>query len=165
MTNKVQVFFKSIYHKLVGINDSPHKIAGGFAVGVFLGILPAAGPVASIVVAWILRVNRAAAFVGGLLTNTWLSLVTFVFAIKIGSYITGADWQKVSEQCKEIFKTFNWRAFFDASIMDILKPMFVGYAVVALIAAVIAYVAAFQIVSKRRRRRALSSKSSSVLTK
>jgi uncharacterized protein len=154
MTEKFKLFFKSIYHKLVGINDSPHKIAGGFAVGVFLGILPAAGPVASIVVAWILRVNRAAAFAGGLLTNTWISLLTFVFAIKIGAFLTGSDWQKVAEDCKAIFKDFSFDKIFDASIFEILKPMFVGYFVVGLIAALIGYVAAYQIVVRRRKRTA-----------
>ncbi len=55
----INKFFKQIYQQIIGINDSPHKVAGGFAVGVFLGILPGAGAFAAVVLAYILQVNRA----------------------------------------------------------------------------------------------------------
>ena len=89
--DKIKNSFKSIYDKLVGIKDSPQKIALGFGLGVFCGILPGTGPMASVVLAFVFRVNKVAALAGSLLTNTWLSLVTFVLAVKIGSMVTGAD--------------------------------------------------------------------------
>src|SRR5690349_15972540 len=107
--DKIKGSFKSIYDKLIKINDSPQKIAAGFGLGVFCGILPGTGPAASVVLAFFFRVNKVAAFIGGLLTNTWLSIVTFVLAVKIGSVVMGLDWQAVYAQCKAVVENFNWR--------------------------------------------------------
>ncbi|MDD5669514.1 MAG: DUF2062 domain-containing protein, partial [Candidatus Omnitrophica bacterium] len=70
--NKLARFFKFIYLKIFRINDTPRKIAFGFGLGVFLGILPGTGPVASVIVAAFLHANKAAALLGSLITNTWL---------------------------------------------------------------------------------------------
>lgn len=146
-------FFSSVYQKIVGINDSPHKIAGGFALGVFLGILPGAGPMASIVLAYFLQVNRAAALAGSLLTNAWFSVVTFALAVKIGAFLTGTSWQELYADAKELVNPFHWQKFFDESALSILKPVLFGYAAVGLIAGVIVYVIVLMIVSAYRRRK------------
>ena len=95
--------------------------------------MPGVGPVAAIVLSSLLHVNRAAAFVGSLLTNTWLSLATFVLSIKAGSLVTGTHWQDIYQECQTLIKNFKWRYFFDASIIKILKPLFIGYLLVGLI--------------------------------
>ena len=91
----MKVSLKFIYHQLVEINDTPHRKAMGLAIGVFCGIFPGTGPLAALAVSFVLKVNRAAALLGSLLTNTWLSLVTLGLAVKIGALIQGEDWQKI----------------------------------------------------------------------
>ena len=86
-----------------------------------------------------LHVNRRAAFVGGLITNTWISVLTFVFAAKIGAKVTGQKWQEIYRQCKELLTHFSWREFFDAANLEILKPLFVGYAILGFVMAVVTY--------------------------
>lgn len=47
--NRILRLLKLIYIKLFRINDTPQKIAQGFGLGVFLGILPGTGPIAAAV--------------------------------------------------------------------------------------------------------------------
>ena len=106
--NKIKAFLKAIYDKLSKIDDSPQKIALGFGLGVFCGILPGTGPVAAVALAFVFRVNKIAAFAGGLLTNTWLSVVTFILAVRLGSAVSGADWNEVYSRCKDIIRDFHY---------------------------------------------------------
>jgi uncharacterized protein len=150
MFEKIKKFFQSVYQRLIHLKDTPHRIAGGFAIGIFFGILPGAGPMAAIIMAWVFRVNRIAAFAGGLLTNTWLSVVTLVAAVKIGAFVTGSDWNQVLADCKEVLRDFSWRGLFDQTVLDILKPVFIGYLVVGLLCGCLAYVVAWVIVKRRQ---------------
>ena len=133
MIEKSKTWFSQIWHQFIGIEDTPFRKAAGLGLGVFLGIMPGVGPVAALVISSLLHVNRAAALVGSLLTNTWLSLVTFVLSIKVGSLVTGTHWQDIYEQCRSPIKNFNWKFFFDASVIKILKPLFIGYVLVGMI--------------------------------
>jgi len=82
-------FFKVLYLKLFRIDDSPHKIALGFGLGVFLGVMPGMGLIAALAIAIIIKVNRIAALLGSILTNTWLSIPVFFLAVRTGSAVTG----------------------------------------------------------------------------
>jgi uncharacterized protein len=128
-----------IFSKLFKINDSPERIALGVAVGVFAGLLPGTGPAAALFLALILKANRAAALFGGLLTNTWLSVVTFVLAIKVGSVILKMNWQSVQEQFQVLFKGFTWGLFFKSSFLEILLPVVLGYLVIGLVLGLFSY--------------------------
>src|SRR3989338_6840109 len=84
-----------LYQNLFKINDTPQKIALGLGLGVFAGIFPGTGPLASLFLAFICRANRASALIGSLLTNTWLSIVTFLLAIKLGALMFGIKWEEI----------------------------------------------------------------------
>ena len=118
--NRVSQFFKLLYIKLFKINDSPQRIALGFGLGVFLGIIPGTGPLAALFLALLFRVNRASALLGSLLTNTWLSIVTFLLAIKVGSAIMHLDWQVVRQ---------GW----------MLLPVILGYFIVSFSLGILVY--------------------------
>lgn len=151
-------FFKTAYNSIVLINDTPHRIAGGVALGVFLGILPGAGPIASLVMAYLLRVNRAAALAGSLLTNSWFSVVTFVFAVKIGALLTGSGWQQIFNDCKNLFDHFHWDRISDGSTWSILKPLLLGYAAIGIIAGAVTYTCAIVVLTEYHRRKKRSSR-------
>ena len=151
MKQAFKSWLKKVSDQLLGIQDSPHKIAFGFGLGVFLGILPGAGPVASVTLAFIFRVNKAAALAGSVLTNTWLSFVTFALAVKLGAGLTGTEWQKVSVQCQELVKNFHFKNLFDAAILQILKPLMIGYLGVGLSAGILAYLLAYAVVGMKKK--------------
>lgn len=136
---KTKAFLKGIYEKLVGINDSPQRIAIGFGLGVFLGILPGVGPIASLVLAALFRVNKAAAIAGSLLTNTWLSVVGFLLAIKIGAWATNNDWNEIANTYRELFKNFHWQNLFNTSFLNVISPLVIGYVLFSLVCGIAAY--------------------------
>ena len=139
----MRTYFKNVFlwfrSQFAGSNDPPHKIAVGFGLGIFTGIFPGIGPVAAVALAIFLGVNRAAAFTGSLLTNTWMSLVTFVLSLQIGAMLLGKNWEELGAQYKNLLRDFHWKDLGDWAFVQILLPVFVGYAVVGLIGALIGY--------------------------
>ena len=153
MISSYKIFLRFIFQKIVIIDDSPHKVAGGLALGIFLGILPGAGPMASLVLAALFHLNKAAAFLGSILTNTWFSVVTFVAAVRLGCWAIGTDWHETYRQCKKILVHPHWQNFHDVSVLNILKPVLVGYAAVGLMAGVVICVSALFILWGYRTRK------------
>ena len=139
---KESVFAKIIhfiFSKLFKINDSAQKVALGVGLGVFAGLFPGTGPAAALFLAFIFRANRAAALLGSLLTNTWLSLVTFILAIKVGSVILKMNWQVVQQRTQGLLKNFGWAKFFKLSFLGVLLPVAVGYLVIGLVLGTLGY--------------------------
>ncbi len=148
--NKISAFFKSIYTKLFEINDTPQKIALGLGLGVFLGIIPGTGPIAALFMAWILRLNQASALLGSLLTNTWLSIVTLLISIKVGSMLMGLNWQKVQQDWFLFLNQSNWLNLFKISVIKIIFPVLVGYFIVAICLGFVVYLITVVILSRIR---------------
>jgi len=146
--------WRLIYLKLIRINDSPLKISLGLAIGVFTGIIPGIGPIAALVLAVIFRVNRAASLLGSLLTNTWLSITTFLLAIKIGSAVMGLRQQEVFIAWANFLKDFHFLDLFKLSVSRIIFPVIAGYFIIALCAGLTVYLASLLVLSRMKRRRA-----------
>lgn len=138
-----QPFFRKIinfiFAKLFHINDSAQKIALGVGLGVFSGLMPGTGPAAALFLAFIFRANRASALLGSIFTNTWLSLVTFILAIKLGSVILKMHWQQVYQKAQGLIQDFHWDKFFKLSFLDVLLPVITGYIVIGLFLGVSSY--------------------------
>jgi len=139
-TDKMLRFLRLVYLKLFRINDSPHRIAFGFGLGIFLGILPGTGPIAALLLSILFRVNRASALLGAFLTNTWLSVVTLFVSIRIGSSIFGLDWQKEYAIYAELVKNFHWQNFFKISVLKIFLPVMLGFLIVSFCLGCLSYV-------------------------
>jgi len=153
MIEAIKKFFHRIYHQLVEINDTPQRTALGFGIGVFLGIFPGMGPIAALVAAFILRVNRAAALLGSVLTNTWFSLVTLGLAINIGSKLSGANGQAIRDVWDNLIKDFHWQKLWEPSVKDALLAIMVGFIVVAFVFAVVVYLISLFILIQRQKGR------------
>jgi uncharacterized protein (DUF2062 family) len=143
--------FNLFYERLFKINDSPQKIALGLGLGVFAGILPGTGPLAALFLAFIFRANRASALLGSLATNTWISFVTFVLAIKIGSAILGVSWLDVQAGWQEFINTFGWGNLLKHSVLEIVFPVAIGYLLVSFSLGVIVYIISWGIVKGIRK--------------
>lgn len=147
-SNNILRFLKLIYIKLFRIHDTPQRIALGVGIGVFLGIIPGTGPIAAVFMALVLRVNRAAALLGSLLTNTWLSILTFFLSIKIGSRIMRVDWQDVHRNWVQFLKDFKIITLFKVATLKIILPVILGYAVVGFCLGLIAYLVTLIIITQ-----------------
>ncbi len=137
-----------IYIKLFKINDSAPKIALGVGLGVFAGFIPGTGPAAAVFFALIFKANRAAALLGSLLTNTWLSIITFVLAIKTGSVILRLNWQQVQQKAQVLNSDFSWAKFFKLSFLDVLLPVITGYIVIGFILGLASYLITLLIIKR-----------------
>ena len=145
-------FFKSNFEKLLKIDDSPHKIAFGFGLGVFMGIMPGVGPLATLALAFLFRVNKVSALIGSVLTNSWLSLLTLVISIKIGSAILGVEWYEIYEQYAHLLKHISWNNLIDYENFEIFIPILVGYIVVAAVAGLLSYFVMMFILLRKKKR-------------
>ena len=139
-----------LYIKLVRTNDTPQKTALGFGLCVFSGILPGNVPIEAVFLASLIRVNRASALLGSLVTNTWLSFATFLISVKIGSSLTGAAWQDVKEKWIFLLKNFTFAGLFKVSVLKIILPVILGYLVVAFCCGLLSYLILSLIFSLRK---------------
>lgn len=130
--NKFLSFFRLIYFKLVKINDTPARIALGLSLGVFCGVMPGTGPIAALFLAWIFKVNKAAALLGSIFTNTWLSAVIFLLSIRIGAGIIGKEWKLVLNDWLNALSNFSFLKLFELTLLKVIFPILLGYIVVAL---------------------------------
>ncbi|MHB8154937.1 MAG: DUF2062 domain-containing protein [Candidatus Omnitrophota bacterium] len=128
-----------IFAKFFQINDSAQRIALGVGLGVFTGLIPGTGPAAALFLALIFRANRAAALLSSILTNTWLSLVTFILAIKLGSVILNLHWQEVIQKAQGLMHDFHWVKFFRLSFHEVLMPVITGYLIIGLFLGIVSY--------------------------
>lgn len=156
MIDKIKRFFRLIYLKLFRINGTPQRIALGAGLGVFSGIMPGSGPIAAVALAFLFRANRAAALLGSLLTNTWLSFVIFIPAIKTGSFIFGVDWQAIDKQWLVIFTKFNWQQFISLSFLKVFLPVITGYLAIGLLLGFSGYLIALLIIKNTRKHKWLA---------
>ncbi|MFA5362092.1 MAG: DUF2062 domain-containing protein [Candidatus Omnitrophota bacterium] len=128
-----------VFLKFIRLNDSPQRISLGFGLGVFLGILPGTGPVAALILAALFRVNRAAALLGSLLTNTWLSIATIVLSIKLGSVIMNKNWVDVYAQWQLFLSQFQWRNIREAAFLQTAASVALGYLLIGFLCAAGSY--------------------------
>ena len=140
---------KLLYLKLFRTNDSPQKIACGLGLGVFIGILPGAGPFAAFIVAMLLRVNRAAAVLGALITNTWTSLITMFLAIKIGASVMSLDGKVLYSQWKALLSDFHWRSVFAIAFLKLVFPVLIGYLIISIFLGVLVYLICLFVLLKK----------------
>ena len=147
---KIKTFFLNCYHQLVTMDDSPHSVALGFGIGVFLGIFPFTGAVAAVSLAVIFKFNKASALLGSVITNAWLSIVTFVIAVKIGCFILRIDPQAILNAAQEIVFKFSWSKLVETTTLEILYPLFLGYLIVGGVCGMCSYWLVLFILRNRR---------------
>lgn len=77
--------------KLLSIADSPDRIAKGFALGSFIGMMPFPGlqMLVSLSIATILKINRKAACIAVFNTNVFTGAFVFAFNYWLGSIMLG----------------------------------------------------------------------------
>jgi len=150
--NGVGRFFEWLYEKLVKIDDTPQKIALGFGLGVFAGNFPGTGPLASLFCAFLFRANRAAALLGSFITNTWLTILTFILSVKAGSAILGLKWQDVEQDWNTFIKTFDWSILFKVSVLKVILPIFIGYVIISFFAGLLVYLIVLIVITRTRRK-------------
>jgi uncharacterized protein (DUF2062 family) len=135
MKEKIKNFFRKFFL----INDTPHKIAAGAALGIFLGIVPGEGVLTTLVFASIFRLNRLAATAGVLATNLWTTAVVLPLAAAVGGFLFGVKERMLIKNFHDAYH-LGYKYFLSKVILlDVALPLVVGFFVVAGIISVFFY--------------------------
>jgi len=147
MRKKIRDYIKQFFL----IDDTPHKVAGGAALGVFLGITPGEGVLATLFFAYIFRLNRLAALAGVLAVNMWTLFFTLPVAAAIGGLIFQVDPKSLSDNFHET-STLGWKYLFSWNILrEVALPLAIGYIVLAgVIAAAVYFGLLFFLIKKKK---------------
>lgn len=130
---------KSFIKKFFLINDSPHKIAAGAALGIFWGIMPGEGVATTIITASILRFNRFSATAGVLAVNMWMTFAVMPIAATVGGFLFHTNAQTLINNF-ESTHTLGWKYFFTETIFsNLLLPLITGFVIVSLAIALLFY--------------------------
>lgn len=88
---------KLAYLKILRIDDPPERIARGAAIGVAVGVLPTfgVGIVFSLAFAYLLKANKAASVLGGLIMNPVTSPFFLAMSIFTGSFLMHEDYHVI----------------------------------------------------------------------
>ncbi len=149
MMEKIKTWLRHQWYQLRVIEDTPLQKSLGFGLGVFLGNFPGMGPIAALIASWLFRVNRAAALLGSVLTNTWMTIATLGFSISVGSWITSSDRAHIQAGWNSLIHDFHWSKLQNGEILNILYPTILGYILVSFIIAVSVTVMVFIVLTKK----------------
>ena len=141
---------RSMLRQLLHLDESPHRTAFAFALGVFITFSPLYGIHLALIglCAWLFRLNAVAMFAGALVNNPWTLVPTLGGTLWLGCWLTGVssaptlDWQDLSA-----------RAVYD-QMRPYAVPFLVGGLVVSTVAAAVSYPAAYWLIARYRARRA-----------
>jgi len=131
---------------LLHIEDTPERTAAAFALGVFFGFSPLLGlhTLLGIAFAFLLNLNRVAVLLGVYSNLPWVIAPYYAFTTVLGAALTR---QRIPpgfrQQLSDLFELSLWEGDFWRQLMDLLRPMFVPYAVGSLLGALILAAAAY----------------------
>jgi len=108
------------------------------------------GPIFALFLASLLRANKASALLCSLFTNTWLSFILLVFAVKLGSFLLGISWIEVQQSWLSIYKQ-GFSAILKFSFLDILLPVMIGYILISFFLSVLAYIISLAFLKNRNK--------------
>jgi len=132
---KIKKFFAHFFT----LKDTPHNIAGGVALGVFLGILPGEGLATTLITASVLKLNRASATAGVLATNMWGTFVVLPLSTIVGGFLFNESPSHLSGQFYQTYH-LGLRYFLSKAIFfDLALPLISGYLIVSIAIAIIFY--------------------------
>ncbi len=156
ITKKVFAYFRSLGSRLLDLRDSPHAIAGGVAIGMFIGFTPLFGlkTLLCLGLAYLLRCSPIAAVIAvslhDVVTPFWPVLLKIEydigFAILSRLHEMPPTLGSAHFHFSEVVK---WKTF-----VHIGLPMLVGSIFLSTPAAAIAYMGMLPFLQFRERRRA-----------
>ena len=154
MFKKLISRFHSLSKKLLDLQDAPHALAGGVAIGMFIGFTPLFGvkTLLCLGLAYLLRCNPLAAVISvtlhDVVTPLWPVLLGLEY--EIGSAIlklingTPPEAHTLHFHIQDVMK---WTTFFGVGL-----PMLIGSLFLSAPAAVIAYILTLPIFRRREER-------------
>jgi uncharacterized protein (DUF2062 family) len=135
------------------LDDPPHRIALALAVGVFISCTPFWGfqTLLAVVVATLLRLNRAATVAGAWLNLPWFAPFVYAASIKVGEALLPAG-RAVATPLTHLVRQpggLSWPSVREW-LHGVSIALLLGSVVVGAAAAVVTYVVAFGLIVRHR---------------
>jgi uncharacterized protein len=136
---------------LLQVDDTPHRIALAFGIGVWLAFFPILGihTGLALLIAYLFRLNRAAMIVGVYLSNPWTLAPLYMAGTLLGCEIFGIS----DEGLSAIDWHLHGRAFYHAlfeSLRPYVWPFVVGNTLLGVMGGIVGYVVLREILERRR---------------
>jgi uncharacterized protein (DUF2062 family) len=153
---KLVAYFVSLGRRLVELHDTPHAIAGGVAIGMFIGFTPLFGikTLLCLGLAYLLRCNPIAAVIAvslhDVITPFWPVLLKIEY--EIGAWILGHLHHlppKVDMRHFRFHEILKWTTFFSVGL-----PLLIGSIFLSTPAAIVSYAGMLKLLQYREKRRA-----------
>jgi uncharacterized protein len=148
---RLRNFLSASARKLFEIKDTPHAIAGGAAIGIFMGFPPLFGlkTLICLGLATVCRVNRIAAVIAVCLTDVLTPVLPVLLAAQYeaGYFILSHPHhlpEKLDAASISLSDMLKWTTFLDAGL-----PLLVGSLVFAIPSALITYPLVLALAKKR----------------
>ncbi len=149
-----------IVHNLLHADDPPHRLALGFAIGVFITLTPTMGFQMALVVffAWIFRANKVVGVPLVWITNpaTMVPIyypMYYVGKVLLGHESIGWEWWKELGRQPPTHGWWETAMFYWNKMMEIAAPLWLGCVLVGGALAVLSYFVVYYLVSAYRLRR------------
>lgn len=147
---RARSWLSKLHIRIVTIDDTPHSIALGLAVGIFFGFTPlwSLKTLLSIAVAWLLRSNKIAAAVSVQLHDLILPFMPAIYfwEYKIGFWILFRRLPQHARLWRFTLRGYmNWHVLFTVG-----RPLLVGSIVIGLPSAALVYLLCRALVVRSR---------------
>lgn len=142
---------------LLQLDDSPHRIALSFAIGVSIAFSPFLGLHTGIALAigYGFGLSRAAILMGAYVNNPWTIAPLYTAGTVLGCYILGVS----TEGLHQMEWKLHGHAFYEALVLGLrpyVLPFLLGNFVLGIVAAVGAYFSLRSVLERRRQAEARS---------
>jgi uncharacterized protein (DUF2062 family) len=117
------------------INDTPQKVAGGAALGIFLGIFPGEGLFSTLLLSSLFKFNRLSATAAVLAVNMWSTVVCLPLAAGVGSFLFAKNYDDLVNMFNGVshLDTFKEVFFFGLDIFSFSAlPLLTGFVIVSV---------------------------------
>lgn len=147
-----------LLHTILHVDDPPHRLALGVAIGMFMAFTPTVGFQTLLVVffAWLLRANKVVGLPLVWITNPATIAPIYYSCYLVGRALTGSPkigfpwWAALGNPPP------GWLAmlkFYWTRLLEVAEPLWVGCLIVSSVAGVASYVAIYGLVRWHRGRR------------
>ncbi|EJF85705.1 DUF2062 domain-containing protein [Candidatus Bartonella washoeensis] len=153
--------FSYIRKRILRISATPHKVALGFSIGIFLACSPLFGMhiILAIFFSWVLRGNFAAAIIGTIFSNPLTFLLIVMADYKVG-YFCLSLFSNVNEislsQVRALFDGLtlsNVPLLFKGAWDSIMRPMILGGILLGSIFGGLSYIGIYRAIARFQQKR------------
>jgi uncharacterized protein (DUF2062 family) len=128
-------------HRILNLDDSPERIASGFALGVFWAFSPLVGlhTFLGLAIASLFRLNRVAVLFGLFINNPWTLVPIYTVATYLGSLLIGFP---PTTNLPHFEFHLLWSFGYWVQLVHqwrILKPLLLGSIILSITSAVLSY--------------------------